>query len=198
MLGSIQRPEPDLASPAIGSPFWRENCPEYVDCYYGVPGAGMALTLLNYRLAPRELAYIIANSGPRVLITESKYLPSIRRVRVEIPSVERIVLIDGEAEDCMTYDEFVASGAPTEPVRLPAETDLCWLLYTSGTTGLPKRRDAFPSQSCRRGHQLHDRLGRKRRRRLHVHLPAVPRRRLRDAKLPPARLPGGSAAKLRP
>jgi len=42
-----------------------ENCPEYVDCYYGVPGAALALTLLNYRLAPRELAYIIGDAEPR-------------------------------------------------------------------------------------------------------------------------------------
>ena len=57
-----------------------ENCPEYVDCYYGVPGAGLALTLLNYRLAPPELAYIIGNAEPRILILEAKYLPAIRQI----------------------------------------------------------------------------------------------------------------------
>jgi acyl-CoA synthetase (AMP-forming)/AMP-acid ligase II len=63
-----------------------ENCPEYADCYYGVPGASLALTLLNYRLAPRELAYIIGNSEPRVLVVEAKYLPAIRQIRDQIPS----------------------------------------------------------------------------------------------------------------
>ena len=47
-----------------------ENCPAYVDCYYGVPGAGMALTLLNYRLTARELAYIIGDAAPSVLVVE--------------------------------------------------------------------------------------------------------------------------------
>src|SRR5512141_1661566 len=60
-----------------------ENCPEYVDCYYGVPGAGLALTLLNYRLAARELAYIIGDAAPRLLIVEPKYLPTIRQIRAE-------------------------------------------------------------------------------------------------------------------
>jgi len=115
-----------------------ENCPEYVDCYYGVPGAGLALTLLNYRLAPRELAYIIGNSEPRVLIVEAKYLPAIRQIRDQIPSVERILLIDGHAEDCESYADFRDAGEATEPSRRAAETNLCWLLYTSGTTGLPK------------------------------------------------------------
>ncbi len=116
-----------------------ENCPEYVECYYGVPGASMALTLLNYRLSARELTYIIGNAEPRVLVIEPKYLETIRQIRADIPSVERILLIGGEAEpDCESYDDFVAVGAPTEPDRRPSETDLCWLLYTSGTTGLPK------------------------------------------------------------
>jgi acyl-CoA synthetase (AMP-forming)/AMP-acid ligase II len=116
-----------------------ENCPEYVDCYYGVPGAGMALTQLNYRLSPRELAYIIGDSAPRVLFVEAKYLPSIQRIQAEIPSVERIVLIGGGgAPGCIAYGDFLASGAAAPPPSRPDESDLCWLLYTSGTTGLPK------------------------------------------------------------
>jgi acyl-CoA synthetase (AMP-forming)/AMP-acid ligase II len=115
-----------------------ENCPAYVDCYYGVPAAGLALTLLNYRLAPRELAYIIGNSEPSILVVEAKYLPAIRQIRDQIPSVERILLIDGEAEDTESFAAFRDGGAAVEPARRPAEDDLCWLLYTSGTTGLPK------------------------------------------------------------
>jgi acyl-CoA synthetase (AMP-forming)/AMP-acid ligase II len=115
-----------------------ENCPEYVDCYYGVPAAALALTLLNYRLAPRELAYIIGNAEPRILVVEARYLPAIRQIRPQIPSVERILLIDGEAEDCQGFAGFRDRGAADEPGRRPEESDLCWLLYTSGTTGLPK------------------------------------------------------------
>jgi acyl-CoA synthetase (AMP-forming)/AMP-acid ligase II len=115
-----------------------ENCPEYVECYYGAPGAAVALTLLNYRLSGRELAYIIGNAEPRLLFVEPKYLPIIREIRDQIPSVEQLVLIGAEAEDAISYDDFVATGAATEPARKPKEEDLCWLLYTSGTTGLPK------------------------------------------------------------
>src|SRR5678816_2778746 len=94
-----------------------ENCPEYVECYYGAPGAALALVLLNYRLSPRELTYIIGNSEPRLLFVEAKYLPVIRQIRAEIPSVERIVVIDGPldlegAEDAIAYEDFLATGAP--------------------------------------------------------------------------------------
>jgi acyl-CoA synthetase (AMP-forming)/AMP-acid ligase II len=120
-----------------------ENRPEYVECYYGVPGAACALTLLNYRLSARELAYIIGDAAPRLLFVEPKYLPVIREIRGQIPSVEQVLLIGGEAADTIgpdtiAYEAFVATGAAAEPARKPREEDLCWLLYTSGTTGLPK------------------------------------------------------------
>jgi acyl-CoA synthetase (AMP-forming)/AMP-acid ligase II len=115
-----------------------ENCPEYVECYYGVPGAGLALVLLNYRLSARELAFIIGDSAPRLLVLEAKYLPVIRQIRAEIPSVETLILIGGGADDALDYEALVAEGEVVEPSRRPKADDLCWLLYTSGTTGLPK------------------------------------------------------------
>jgi acyl-CoA synthetase (AMP-forming)/AMP-acid ligase II len=127
-----------VAEPGDRVAILAENCPEYVECYYGVPGAGMALTLLNYRLSARELTYIIGNAEPRLLVVEPKYLPVIRQIRAELPSVEQVLLIGAEAEDCVSYDAFVARGEAREPGRRPSEDDLCWLLYTSGTTGLPK------------------------------------------------------------
>src|SRR5215469_16904981 len=78
-----------------------ENCPEYVECYYGVPGAALALTLLNYRLTARELAYNIGNAEPRVLFVEPKYLPVIAEIRAEISSVEQIVVITAEQLDAL-------------------------------------------------------------------------------------------------
>ena len=115
-----------------------ENCPAYIEAYYGVPGASLGLVMLNYRLTGRELIYIIANSAPRLLIVERKYLPVIQEIRAEIPSVEQIILIEGGELGTLDYETLVMSGAAEEPTRRPDENDLCWLIYTSGTTGLPK------------------------------------------------------------
>ena len=127
-----------VASPGDRVAILSENCPEYADCYYGVPGAGMALTLLNYRLSARELTYVIGDSEPRLLVVEPKYLPVIRQIRDQIPSVEQILLIGGGAEGCVDFEAFLMRGEAHAPQHRPAETDLCWLLYTSGTTGQPK------------------------------------------------------------
>lgn len=134
----------DIAAPGDRVAILSENCPEYVECYYGVPGAGMVLTLLNYRLSGRELTYIINNSEPSVLIVEAKYLPLIRSIRDAIPTVQHIFVIgDTEADrkyadTFKSYSPFRDSGSPTRPDARPSEDDVCWLIYTSGTTGLPK------------------------------------------------------------
>ena len=115
-----------------------ENCLEYGECYYGVPGAGMCLTFLNYRLTPRELTYIINNNTPSTIIVQQKYLETIRKIRPELTSVKTVIVIGGEAQDAISYDALIARGEAKKPNVAIAEDDLCWLLYTSGTTGLPK------------------------------------------------------------
>ena len=127
-----------LARPRDRVAVLAENCPEYVEAYYGVPGADMALTLLNYRLTARELTFILNDSAPRVLITEPKYMPVIRQIRADIPSLKHIVLIGGTADDVIAYDELIERGAAEPPPVTPHEDDMAWLIYTSGTTGLPK------------------------------------------------------------
>lgn len=115
-----------------------ENCTEYAECYYGVPGAGMCLTFLNYRLTARELTYIINDNTPSVIIVQPKYLETIRKILPELTSVKTVIVIGGEEEGAISYDALLASGKAKRPSVAIDENDLCWLLYTSGTTGLPK------------------------------------------------------------
>ena len=115
-----------------------ENCIEYALCYYGVPAAGMALNFLNYRLSPRELAYIIGNAEPTVLIVEDKYFSAIEKIREEIPSVKTIISVGDTQPGTIPFADFLSRGDASAPHVQVKDDDLAWLLYTSGTTGLPK------------------------------------------------------------
>lgn len=126
-----------IAAPGDRVAILAENCPEYALCYYGVPGAGMALTFLNYRLSPTELAYIIGNAEPTVLIVEDKFMGAIEAIRGEI-NVRTVVTIGADVPGTLTFEALLASGAPHAPDVPITDDDLAWLLYTSGTTGLPK------------------------------------------------------------
>jgi acyl-CoA synthetase (AMP-forming)/AMP-acid ligase II len=116
-----------------------ENRAEYVECYYGVPAAGMGLTFLNYRLNPRELVRIVNDAGATVVITEPEHLETIRAIRPELASVHTVVVAGGPAGPGeLGYEELLASGT-AEPTDLGVgEGELAWLIYTSGTTGMPK------------------------------------------------------------
>lgn len=126
-----------IAAPGDRIAILAENCPEYALCYYGVPGAGMALTFLNYRLSPPELAYIIGNAAPTVLIVEDKFMGAIDAIRDQL-GVHTIVSIGQPSPGTLAFDALLASGDATPPDVRVADDDLAWLLYTSGTTGLPK------------------------------------------------------------
>jgi acyl-CoA synthetase (AMP-forming)/AMP-acid ligase II len=134
-----------------------QNRPEYVEAYLGVPMAGMCLTLLNYRLATRELARITADAEPSVLLVEAEYLDRVEEIQRLAPSVRTIVVLGGSAHpvggDVVSYDDLV-DGASTAPVEVAVdEHDLAILIYTSGTTGMPKgamltHRNVIAAMSC--------------------------------------------------
>ena len=119
-----------------------ENLPEYVECYYGVPAAGMALTFLNYRLHPKEWAWILNNAEASVLLVQAEVPRADRAAaRRRGAAVQHIVVIDDGT--CWRrrhprYRDVVGAASTDEPPRDIDEDATAWLLYTSGTTGFPK------------------------------------------------------------
>src|SRR4051794_8329726 len=130
-----------LAAPGDRVAILSQNRPEFVDAYFGVPMAGMGLTFLNYRLAPRELSRIIADAEASVLLVEDAYAGLVAGIRDELTSVETVVVIGGADTAGVAdlhYDELLARASDDEPSVEVGEHDLAWLIYTSGTTGMPK------------------------------------------------------------
>ena len=85
----------ELASPEDNIAILAENLPAYVECYYGVPAAGMALTFLNYRLHPKEWTWILANADASVLLVQAKFLDQIEPLLAdEAPCVRHVIVID--------------------------------------------------------------------------------------------------------
>jgi acyl-CoA synthetase (AMP-forming)/AMP-acid ligase II len=113
------------------------NSLAYFELYHaGFLGAGV-INPLNLRLAPKELAYILSDSGTKVCFVDGFFAGLIDQVRAET-DLEQVVLIGGgDAPHDVTYDELVAAGEPRVPDE-PEEEDPVVLMYTGGTTGLPK------------------------------------------------------------
>jgi acyl-CoA synthetase (AMP-forming)/AMP-acid ligase II len=128
-----------LAEPGDRVAILAENLPEYVECYYGVPAAGMALNFLNYRLHPKEWAWILNNAEARILIVQDKFLDAITAELAELPSLRHVVVIGGNGRNGHPdYEDVVGAASGEEPAIDVDENSTAWLLYTSGTTGFPK------------------------------------------------------------
>jgi acyl-CoA synthetase (AMP-forming)/AMP-acid ligase II len=114
-----------------------QNRPEIFEVLYGVPTAGMTVTILNYRLNFKEIAWIINDSAATVVILEEEYLGELESVKELIPTVKHIITFSSGKGDSSYEDilEDASSVAPNIPVD---ENNTVWLVYTSGTTGMPK------------------------------------------------------------
>jgi long-chain acyl-CoA synthetase len=107
------------------------NCPEYIETWYSAWIAGLATVPMNAKLHPKELEYILENSGARLCFVTSDLSEAVARLKRGLPALEHIVEIG--SKDYLALRQ----AAPVALHETPAD-DTAWLFYTSGTTGRPK------------------------------------------------------------
>ena len=114
------------------------NSHEYLELYHaGFLGAGV-VNPLNLRLNPKELAFILNDSGTEVVFTDWLFSGLLEQARPELEHLRSVVLIgEGDVPHDAAYEDVLAAGEPVVPEE-PEESDPVVLMYTGGTTGLPK------------------------------------------------------------
>src|ERR1035441_5063696 len=121
------------------------NSHEYMELYHAAMfGAGI-INPLNIRFAPSELAYVLNDSGSRVVFTDALFATLLDRARDDGATVDQVVMIGGDSDSGGTggsravigYEDLLAVGQPIMPPE-PEEEDAAVLMYTGGTTGFPK------------------------------------------------------------
>jgi fatty-acyl-CoA synthase len=119
------------------------NCHIFLEAYYAIPQIGAISVPINYRLSPREVAFILQDSEAKILIADSMFKDQVDTIREEIRGVERI-LWTGEPRELgdstgLNYEE-VLQKADFNALPEPSSNgeDIAQIYYTSGTTGRPK------------------------------------------------------------
>jgi len=107
------------------------NRPEYLEALFGIWHAGLVAVPVNARLHRDEIAYILDDSGSRVVLTDAEHADDVHAVVSELPSLQVAVEAPGER-----WDQLRSA----DPIALTSRLadDAAWLFYTSGTTGRPK------------------------------------------------------------
>ena len=114
------------------------NCDQYVEAYYGVAKSGAIFVPLNFRAKKDELIYMINHSEARVLLVGERYIEMVKEVRPELPLVQHYISVEGKQEGMLDYEELLDAASGEEFFTEIDDEDITILMYTAGTTGLPK------------------------------------------------------------
>jgi len=115
---------------------WAPNIPEWEVVEFGAALAGMVLVTVNPAYKPGELKYVLEQSGSAglALLPEFRGNPmaqALAQVRDDLPDLRETILFT-------EFEDFLASGSPTQELPDVAPDDPVQIQYTSGTTGFPK------------------------------------------------------------
>lgn len=128
----------------IGVLAW--NSYENYEIYFGVPGTGAVMLLLNLRLAPQELRYVMNHAKANFIFVDETLLPIAEAIAPMCKAVEGYVVItdkklsdvETKLEPIWNYEELLSEAAPDYEWPIIDETSSYSACYTSGTTGRPK------------------------------------------------------------
>ena len=116
------------------------NSREALELVWAVAAVGAALVPLSPLLLPAGLASLLRGSDAKCLVSQRSMLPVLEAIRADLAPLlpGRVLLIDGAAGDFGDYGALTAAQAATFVPEPCGPDDLFNIMYTSGTTGLPK------------------------------------------------------------
>lgn len=119
-----------------------QNGNEYPEAMLGAIKAGAASFNVNYRYVAEELRYLFNNAETKVIVYHAQYAPVLKTVLDDIPPQKALVQVSDESGEpllpgAIDYEAALAAASPERPDVIWSPQDL-YILYTGGTTGMPK------------------------------------------------------------
>jgi acyl-CoA synthetase (AMP-forming)/AMP-acid ligase II len=138
------------ADPTAGAPWesphdhvalYLHNGHEYLEGMLGAWKARAASVNVNYRYVAAELLYVLADSSARAVIYHGAFAATLAQVLPDLPDVALLLQVDDASgapllPGAVPYEEALAAATPAPPTGL--SPDDRYIVYTGGTTGMPK------------------------------------------------------------
>jgi 2-aminobenzoate-CoA ligase len=128
------------------------NIPPAIVANFAVIKIGGVILPTSALFSRAEIAHVFNNAEVKAVIVAAALLDELEKARAELKTVKHVIVVGGEPEEIkkkgyVPYQELLDSGEPTcDPVRRD-RMDVSVLLYTSGTTGLPKGTAHFMEEA---------------------------------------------------
>ena len=129
---------------------YAKNCVEWVEAIWATLKIRALYVNINYRYVAEELAYIFDNADLKAVLIQSEYLPLLQQLTSSLPKLEHVLVLEDGTDchrhkfkscsfniTCLEY-ELALAGQSTQrdfPIR---STNDHYIVYTGGTTGMPK------------------------------------------------------------
>ena len=117
------------------------NCNEFLEAMLGAYKARVAPFNVNYRYVADELVYLLGNAGADALMYHARFAPTLALALEQLPPMRLIHVDDQSGNDplpgAVRYEDLLA-WVSDQPLDVALSPDDLYVLYTGGTTGMPK------------------------------------------------------------
>ncbi len=129
------------------------NTNEYLEAQYGIFKIRGCPVNVNYRYKADELIYLLDNADAEALIYQACYAARIWEIRKDLPKVKCLIQIDDgtetlRVEGSLDFEQAIRASPPME--RIERSHNDIYMLYTGGTTGMPKGVMYYNGEFCQR------------------------------------------------
>jgi benzoate-CoA ligase len=111
---------------------------DFPTAFLGCIKAGVVPIAANTLLTTADYEYMLNDSRARTLVVSSALLPQFEPILGRLPFLERVIVSGDGGDGHLAFDHLLAGGSPTLGPAATRADDMCFWLYSSGSTGAPK------------------------------------------------------------
>jgi len=114
------------------------NIPEFQISFIGGVKIGAVPIPSSVMFREHEIEYRINDSSSKAVITTSKYVENVNKIKDKCPTLKHIIVVDKPKDDELSYDDLMEESLESLKLEDTNSSDMAFFCYTSGTTGNPK------------------------------------------------------------